>query len=193
MIKRIFRSPPELSTSRLRLRKLCKKDAGDMFEYASGECVTEYLTWETHDTLAYTKKYLSYIGGRYRAGEFYDWAIVLSDSDKMIGTCGFTSLDTENNSAEIGYVVAPQFWGMGIAPEAASAVMAFGFEKLGIHRLEARYMLGNHRSKRVMEKLGMTYEGEHREAMYIKNEYVGYGVYAILRDDYFKHIDSSQN
>lgn len=193
IIREIFRSPPELRTPRLRMRKLCKKDAEDMFEYASCEAVTKYLTWEAHDSLAYTKKYLSYIGSRYRAGEFYDWALVLADSDKMIGTCGFTTLDPNNNSAELGYVIAPRFWGMGFAPEAASEVMAFGFEQLAIHRLEARYMLGNARSKRVMEKLGMTFEGEHRDAMYIKNRYVGYGVYAILAEDYFKRAERGRS
>ncbi len=191
LIKRIFRSPPELATARLRLRKLGKADADDMFEYASRDDVTEYLTWRSHDTSRYTKRYLSYITGRYKAGEFYDWAIVLAASGKMIGTCGFTDIDAENDLAEIGYVVNPDFWGQGIACEAASAVIDFGFERLGLHRIEAKYMLGNVRSSRVMEKLGMTYEGERREALYINERYVSYGVYSILRDEYYGNKDGA--
>lgn len=185
-ITRTFRDPPVLETPRLYLRKMLKKDSADMYEYACRSDVTEYLLWEPHSSEMYTYKYLSYIQSRYRAGDFYDWAIIWRESDKMIGTCGFTRLNVESNSAEIGYVLNPAYWGIGLAPEAVRAVMKFGFWQLRLHRIEARYMVGNERSRRVMEKVGMTYEGVGRDSMHVKDKYVSIGTCAILRNEYMQ-------
>lgn len=185
-ISRIFREPPVIETQRLILRRMLKKDHSDMYEYASRRDVTEYLLWDVHPTEAYTQRYLAYIQSRYRAGDFYDWAVVWKNTDKMIGTCGFTRFNTEANSAEVGYVINPEFWGIGVAPEALRAVMRFGFRELNIHRLEARYMIGNQRSRRVMEKVGMTFEGVGRDCMFVKGRYVSVGTCAILRGEYLK-------
>ncbi len=183
-IIRIFRDPPVLETRRLILRKMQKKDSHDMYEYASLGEVTEYLLWEPHESEYYTYRYLSYLQSRYRAGDFYDWAVVLRENNKMIGTCGFTRFNNEANSAEVGYVLNPLYWGYGIAPEAVHAVMRFGFLELRINRIEARYMVGNERSRRVMEKVGMTYEGIARESMHVKGKYVSVGTCSILQSEF---------
>lgn len=189
-IQRIFRDPPVMQTKRLTLRRMLKSDYRDMYEYASQPIVTRYLLWDIHDSEAYTYKYLQYIQSRYRLGEFYDWAVVLRDPEggrgKMIGTCGFTRFHHEHNGAEIGYVLNPAYWGMGLAPEAVSAVMRFGFTELRLHRIEARYMLGNNASRRVMEKVGMTFEGVARESMFVKGVFVSVGTCSILRSEYFR-------
>ncbi len=184
-IVRIFRDPPVLETSRLYLRKMLKRDSADMYEYSCRGEVTRYLLWDIHPNEGYTHRYLTYLQSRYRAGDFYDWAVVVREQNKMIGTCGFTRLNVESNSAEIGYVLNPNFWGMGIAPEAVRAVMDFGFRELGLHRIEARYMIENVRSRRVMEKLGMQFEGISREAIHVRGQYVSVGVCSILRGEYF--------
>lgn len=185
-ITKIFRDPPEIVTRRLLLRKMLKRDAADMYEYAKRSDVTEYLLWEPHDTELYTYKYLSYIQSRYRAGDFYDWAITRRESGKMIGTCGFTRINGEANSAEVGYVINPSFWGCGLATEAVAAIVRFGFEELHLHRIEARYMVGNDRSRRVMEKLGMKFEGISRDSLHVKGKYVSVGTCAILYGEYLR-------
>jgi ribosomal-protein-alanine N-acetyltransferase len=102
----------------------------------------------------------------------------------MIGTCGFTSFDYDARSAEIGYVINPKYHKMGIATEAASRVIKYGFESLGLHRIEAHYMVGNDASRKVMENIGMRFEGIHREAMFVKGAYVSIGVCAMTVGDY---------
>ena len=179
-----FKDPPILRTKRLILRRLEKVDALDMFEYASDPDVTKYLLWDPHDSLKYTRRYLSYLQGRYKAGEFYDWAVIDRRTMKMIGTCGFTSFDFHNNSAEVGYVLNPEFWHRGIAAEALSEVLHFAFMILGLNRVEARYMVGNLDSRRVMEKVGMKFEGIARGAVYCKGRYVSVGICSILRSEY---------
>ena len=183
-LTRIFRDPPELDTPRLTFRKMLKKDSEDMYEYASQRAVTEYLMWSPHDSEAYTRRYLTYLQSRYRTGEFHDWALVYRENGKMIGTCGFTRFNLEANSAEIGYVLNPAYWGMGLAPEAARRILQFGFLELRLHRIEAHYMVGNDRSRRVMDKIGMTFEGIQRESLHVRGHYVSIGVCSILMEEY---------
>ncbi|MBQ7821324.1 MAG: GNAT family N-acetyltransferase [Clostridia bacterium] len=180
----IFSSIPQLECDRLILRRMKKSDAADMYEYARDEEVTKYLLWHPHDSLEYTQQYLNYIQTKYREGTFYDWALVLKSESKMIGTCGFTAIDTDNGCAEIGYVINPAYRGHGFACEAVSRVLDFGFNDLEMHRIEAKYIVGNEASRRVMEKCNMKFEGIARDLMLIKGEYRDIGCCAILKSDY---------
>ena len=185
-IYRIFSNIPELQTDRLTLRRMKVGDSFDVFEYASREDVTEFLLWKPHPDIAYTREYLQFVATHYEIGDFFDWAVVLREEDKMIGTCGFTKFDYTHNLGEIGYVINPEYRGRGIAVEAVREVMRFGFEELGLNRIEAKFMEHNTASLRVMEKAGMTFEGFHRKAMKIKGRYETVGYSAILRDEFFK-------
>lgn len=180
-VYRTFSNMPTLHTERLSLRPMHPIDAEDMFDYAKREDVTEYLLWSPHPNVSYTRDYLNYIQSRYSLGDFFDWAIIDKDSRRMIGTCGFTRINTDNDAGEIGYVLNPDFWGKGYAVEAARRVIEFGFEELSLHRIEARFMQGNERSLRVMEKLGMQFEGYHKDEIFVKGSYKTIGVCAIVR------------
>ncbi len=182
-IYRVFSHLPDLTTERLTLRRMMIADTNDMYDYASRQDVTKYLTWMPHNDRSYTRQYLQYLGNRYAAGMFYDWAVVYEPDCKMVGTCGFTSFNCNSDSAEVGYVLNPEYWGKGIAAEALERVLEFGFETLGLHRIEAKFVEENSRSRRVMEKVGMTFEGILREAMLIKGEYVNIGVCSILHSE----------
>lgn len=182
-IIRIFRDPPVLETERLILRRIEESDYLDMYDYSRREDVTRYLLWSPHPSPDYTRGYVHSLRHQYRNGEFYDWAIILRGGG-MIGTVGFTRLDPQNNCGELGYVISPRYHGKGIATEAASVVLRFGFQRLGLNRIEARYMAENLASRRVMEKLGMRFEGIHRQSMRVKGVYRDIGVCAITRADY---------
>ncbi len=175
-IYKAFSQMPTLRTQRLILRPMRTTDAFDMYEYACREDVTEYLLWSPHPSVSDTREYLAYIEHRYASCDFYDWAVTLADSGKMIGTVGFTRLEMAHNLGEIGYVLNPNYHGKGFGTEAARRVLDFGFDTLGLHRIEAKFMQGNTSSLRVMEKLGMSFEGYHRDAMLVKGAYrtIGY-------------------
>jgi ribosomal-protein-alanine N-acetyltransferase len=102
----------------------------------------------------------------------------------MIGTCGFTSFNCPADSAEIGYVLNPAFQGKGLGTEAVLRVLRFGFEELNLHRIEAHFIEGNDASRRLMERVGMSFEGFARESMKIKGKYRTIGTCAILREEY---------
>lgn len=185
-IHSIFSNMPTLETERFTLRKISLDDTDDMFEYSKNPDVTKYLSWSPHKEKQYTFEYLTYLQDRYKTGDFYDWAIICKDTGKMIGTCGFTCFDFPNDSAEIGYVINPEYQGKGIATEVSYRVIRFGFENLALERIECKFMTENQASLRVMEKNGMTFEGVRRRGMLVKGEYRNIGVCSILKEEFFK-------
>lgn len=184
LIYRLFSHIPTLESPRLILRGMRVSDASDMYEYARRPSVTEYLTWEPHASEEETARYLTYVGQRYRTGDFYDWAVVDKESGRMIGTCGFTSFNCSADSAEIGYVLNPTHQGKGLATEAVLRVLDFGFTELNLHRIEAHFIQGNDASRRLMERVGMQFEGFARESMKIKGRYRTIGTCGILRREF---------
>lgn len=181
-----FKNNTVIETPRLILRRMSVRDRNDMYEYASRDEVTKYLLWRTHKTPEHTKRYLEYVVSLYRSGQFFDFAIEYRKNSKMIGTCGFASIDENNRCAEVGYVISPDYKGKGIASEALDAMLRFGFCDIGLNRIEARYMTENIASRRVMEKCGMTFEGIYKQKLFVKEEYKDIGVCALLASDYFK-------
>ena len=186
-IYKLFSRMPTLTTERLLLRPMSTLDAYDMYEYSCREDLTEYLLWSPHPSVSYTRDYLAYVESRYATCDFYDWAVTLQSSGKMIGTVGFTKIDAPHNSAEIGYVINPEYHHLGLGFEAAERIVTFGFEKLELHRIEAKFMKGNDSSLHVMEKLGMTFEGYHRDSMLVKGSYRTIGYCSILKEEYEKN------
>lgn len=181
----IFTRIPTLETERLVLRKLSVKDAEDMYEYSKRKEVPEFLLWLPHQSIHITRNHLRYLQGQYLKRSCYDWAITLRQTGKMIGTCGFSHIDAENNAAEIGYVLSSDYWGRGYATEAVCRVTEFGFETCGFNRIYARILEGNYASVRVAQKNGMRHEATYRRALLVKGEYKTYHEYAILSDEFY--------
>lgn len=184
-IKEVFSDPPSLHSERLDLVKISPEHAVDMYEYSSDPDVTKYLTWSCHSSVKETERYIKLLQKKYTAGVFNDWGLIHKESGKFIGTCGFTSFDHQNNTAEIGYVLAKPYWGNGFAAEAAKTVMEFGFEKFGLDGYFAKCMEGNDASMRVMQKVGMSFEGIYKNGMFIKGSYKTIIVYNVTREKYF--------
>jgi [ribosomal protein S5]-alanine N-acetyltransferase len=90
----------------------------------------------------------------------------------------------EHARAEMAYVLARSHWGRGLMTEAVRAVIRFGFERMGLNRIEARCISENAASARVMEKAGMTYEATFRQREFIKGEYRDMKVYSVLRREW---------
>lgn len=178
----VFSDLPELDTQRLKLVKITEEYAKDMYEYSSDVDVTRYLTWSPHSSEKETERYIKLLQKRYKSGAFNDWGLVYKENGKLIGTCGYTSFDWEKNTAEIGYVLSKDYWGMGLAVEAAKAVIDFGVETFGFEGFCAKCIQGNDASMRVMQKLGMSLEGIYKNGMFIKGEYKTIIVYSMKID-----------
>ena len=182
----LIKKLPELNTERLILRKISKRDIKDIYEYSKDPRTSKFLLWYPHYSLRDTKRHVRSILKRYKKGSFYDYAVVLKDSGKMIGTCGFTRTYPLVDKAEIGYVINPEYQGRGFATEAVGRVLSFGFEDLGLERIEARYIVGNDSSLKLMQRVKMTPEGVIRHGVHAKGKYHDVGVCSILSDEYYR-------
>lgn len=183
-IKKLFSQIPTMETERLIFRMIKRGDLDDMFEYYSNPLTSKYLLWEAHKSIKQTRDFIELVISKYKSGEYNDWAIINKRNMKMIGTCGFTRIDSENSVAEIGYVFNPDFWGNGFATEAVNKVIEFAFEELEMNRVEAKFMFGNEASLAVMKKVGMKFEGYQREAIFAKGKFKTIGTASILKREY---------
>ncbi|CAN5624532.1 GNAT family protein [soil metagenome] len=107
-------------------------------------------------------------------------AVTLKDSGDLIGNCGIRVNAPEHCEANIGYELNPDDWGQGFATEAATAIIRFGFEDLGLHRIWAECNAENAGSIRVLTKLGMQREARFREHQWFRNRWWDTEIYAIL-------------
>jgi ribosomal-protein-alanine N-acetyltransferase len=182
-VELVFKDTPQLETDRLILRKLVMEDAQAMFEYASEDEVTQYLIWDAHKTIEDSRGFIQHTLGRYERDEAGSWGIVLRETGKLIGTVGFLWCDVKNSRAEIGYVIGRSFWGQGIVPEAVKRLLQFSFAEMNLNRIECCHFLPNEKSGRVMQKVGMSFEGIARERIFAKGRFWDIKQYAILKAD----------
>lgn len=176
---------PVLETERLLLRKVTLDDVEDIFAYGSIEEVTRYVTWDAHRTLSDTKEFVQFILNQYENNkQVAPWGIEFKENGRLIGTINFVAWQPKHHSAELGYVLSPDYWGKGITTEATKKVIEYGFEEMDLIRIQARCFLENIGSSRVMEKAGMTFEGISRKAAFIKGKHQDLKVYSILKDEF---------
>jgi ribosomal-protein-alanine N-acetyltransferase len=183
----ISKNLPTLETDRLILRKMTLDDAEAVFAYASDPEVTRYVIWDTHRSIEDSRAFLELTVQKYESGGEPDWGIVYKGDQRFVGTCGFTSWEVGHARAELGYVLSRRYWGRGLMSEAVRAMIAFGFERMGLNRIEARCIAENVASARVMEKAGMTHECTLRQREFLKGAYRDIKLYAILKSEYRPH------
>lgn len=153
-LRRTLQSCIPIETDRLILRYIQPEDAHDMYEYASLPEVSEYLLWSPHINEAATLGYIEFLQKRYHRGLYADWAVVLKENNKMIGTCGFANVDSWGKTCEIGYVLSPMYRGKGYMSEAVRAVLDLSFEQMGLKEAHLRIISQNEPSIRLAERVG---------------------------------------
>ncbi len=110
------------------------------------------------------------------------WAFVALLDGEVSGTVGLHAFEPAINLAELGYWIRSDVCGRGLATEAASAVVAFGFEELGLHRIDLFAGCENQASVRVAEKVGFVREGLARRRLRGEDYYDAY-MYGLLATD----------
>lgn len=167
----------ELESNRLLFRKASINDSKDMFNnWANDKEVTKYLRWDAYEKEEDTIKFLNYLENSYK------------EEGVPIGTIGAVDIDVNNNTVEIGYCYGRKFWNKGYGTEALTRIIKFFFEEVGVETIYAYYVDGNSASGKVLEKVGMKYEGILRKRVYDKvtKKQADLISYSITRDDYFK-------
>lgn len=124
--------------------------------------------------------------------EFYENVVCSDDHTPLLltvdgepaGTLGFNDYNHEHSNAELGYWVAPDYQRNGHATEGVSLLLDYGFEERNLHRVEARVFEFNTASQRLLESLGFTKEGIHRDAHFARGEYQDVFWYGLLEDEW---------
>lgn len=154
-----FKGTIDIDCDRILLRKFKAGDEVDMFKnYCNDSEVTKYVSWRPHGTIENTKMFLQNTIDAYEFGLAYRWAIVLKETNEVIGSIDAAELKVDKLRASLGYVLGKEYWGKGIMTEAGKAVVNHLFNE-GFVRIEAYYLPENVASGKVMEKIGMTKEG----------------------------------
>ena len=179
-----FSRLPVLETPRLILRTVAMRDAADIYGYSRDPEVARHVLWDAHRSVADSRAYIRFIQRQYRDGAPSSYAIVLKETERVIGTIGFMAYSEENSTVEVGYSLARAQWNRGLMTEALNALLELSFDRMHLHRVEAQHEVSNPSSGRVMLKCGMRHEGTLRGRIFNKGRFTDVELYAILREDW---------
>jgi [ribosomal protein S5]-alanine N-acetyltransferase len=163
------------------LREFAEQDWVDVHQYASQEKVSKYQPWGPNTeeaSQAFVNQVL--LDAEVTPRTRFVYAIMEKLNEKLIGAVELNIRDAANRNGEIGYIVHPDFWGLGVATEAAKLTIEFGFTTLRLHRIYATCDPRNSASSKILEKLGMTKEGKMRENLLIKDGWRDSYLYSVL-------------
>jgi RimJ/RimL family protein N-acetyltransferase len=175
----------QLVTERLVLRRFGPKDIPALVAYRSDPEVARYQGWQPMSETD-GEFFLAWLRGVEPGtpGHGFQFAVTLAGDDQLIGDVYFTLLHDDARQAEIGYTFARHAQRQGYASEAASAVLAYAFDVLQLHRVIGRCATANTRSAAVLERIGMRYEGTTRSSFLCRGEWVDEHLYAILHGEW---------
>ena len=190
----------ELHSDRLILREYVEDDWRAVFGYQSDERYWRFYGDEARRTEEGARQMVRMFCGwqvehpRTR----YQLPVTLQDDGRLIGSCGLRVRRLVDHGradagweADIGYEIDPLLWGNGYATEAAACIVRFGFEELNLHRVWTYCIAENVASRRVMEKLGMQFEGRLRQNEWMQGRWWDSDVYGLLEAEW-RGLTSSQ-
>ncbi|MFD1020875.1 GNAT family N-acetyltransferase [Thalassobacillus hwangdonensis] len=177
---------PTFETERLILRDVEEKDLNAMFDYLSDREVVKHMGLAPAVFLEDVRNELDWYTSIKEEGTGMRWGITLKNTDQMIGSCGFLNRAPKHHRAEIGFELSRNHWGRGIASEAIHAVLSYGFQKLGLERVEALIETENLASQNMVERNGFQREGLLRHYEYTLGNFDDLLMYSLLRSEW-KH------
>lgn len=171
---------PILETERLRLREIMPDDAKAIFRCFSDEEVTRYYGQGAFTTLEQAEQLIDLFAKNRLERRGIRWGIELKDRKGLVGTIGFNAWAPKHKRAEIGYELHPDYWRQGYAREAASAVLTFGFQELGLDRVGAVVFIDNEASHALLNRLGFEKEGLLRKYIHQNGKSYDTYVYSLI-------------
>lgn len=182
---------PTLQTQRLILRPFTLADAPDVQRLAGDRDIAATTLLIPHpyeDGMA--EAWIQTHPAAFAERKAVTFAIAIRETEQLCGAMGLR-IDGGNNNAELGYWIGKPYWGRGYCTEAAKAVLQYGFEVLQLHRIHASHFVQNPASGRVMQKIGMSYEGHCRQHTLKWGQYEDIKLYSILKSDWQQQIQPS--
>ncbi len=170
-----------IRTERLLLRPLEMPDAEAVFAYRSLPEVSRYQFWHPR-ALDEVRAFIESLQAVEpdTPGTWFQIALVLRETDELVGDSGLHFLEEGSGTAEVGITVAPAHQGRGLGAEALRAVFGYLFDTLGKHRVVGSVDPRNMPSRRLLERVGLRREGHFVESLRFKDLWVDDMIYAML-------------
>ncbi len=175
---------PQLRTERLLLRPFTPKDAPTVQKLAGSKAIADTtlnIPYPYPNGLA--ESWIGSHAPRFRNGRGAIYAITLPENPLVIGSIGLVTIP-DHQRAEMGYWLGQPYWGQGYMTEAARELLRYGFTELGLNRIYATHFSRNPASGRVMQKIGMQYEGTLRQHIAKWSQFEDLKMYGILKDEF---------
>jgi ribosomal-protein-alanine N-acetyltransferase len=180
----VFSAFPEIETERLLLREIMPEDASAILRIFGDPEVTRYYDLDTYNTMDQAKELIDFFDESFELERAVRWGIALKESDELIGTCGYVWI--RQFRGEIGYDLAREHWRKGYMSEALEAILEFGFDSLGLNRVEALVMTDNAASSGLLRSLGFMEEGVLRQHDFFKDEFHDMRLFSLLREEFYE-------
>ena len=174
-----------LETERLILRRFSDDDLAPFLAYLNDPLVARYQTWESYTEVQardVIEKQKTLEPGL--PGKWFTFAMELKETKKLVGHIALNVKEQDQQQAEIGFTLAREYHGKGLAREAAESVLAYTFEVLGLHRVVAIADCENESSVKLLDRLGLRREGHFIQNVWFKGKWGDEYLYAILRDEW---------
>jgi RimJ/RimL family protein N-acetyltransferase len=171
-----------LDSERLYLRPLDESDLDPCMRWINDSEILQYLGRKLPMGRMQEKEWLT---SQYASESQLNLAIILKDGDRHIGNCGFNEIDYVNRNAIFGILLGEKdTWNQGYGSEAGKLVIRYGFEQLGLHRIELDVFSYNPRARASYERIGFVLEGTKRESYYRNGQYHDTYVMSVLRSEW---------
>ena len=180
---------PQLTGSMTIVRDLTLGDAQSLFVSLSTEEVARYISPPPTSVPGF-ERFIAWTAEQRAAGQYACFGIVPRGLDAAVGLFQVRSLESDFGLAEWGFALAAEHWGTGVFVDGAQVVMGFGFDVLGINRLEARAAVRNGRGNGALRKIGALQEGVLRRSFLRNGEYLDQALWSILREDWQRRNDA---
>jgi len=163
--------PRDLDTPDLHLRPLNMADTEAMFAILSDVQSMKYWSHAPATDISVAVKTLTEDLESDAKGDTLCWAVTLKGKDELIGKCILFQFNHANRRAEIGFILNRNYWRQGLMHQALESVIAFAFDILKLHRIEADTDTENAGSLALLEKLGFEREGLFRERWFVYDKW----------------------
>ncbi len=184
MKEKLFLNYKELESDRLLLRPITVQDAKDLFEiYSNKEVMLYFDDRSAFENMSEAEDMAKGYENGIKTKAEMRWGIILKDTGKLIGTCGFHAISDYDKRLEIGYDLNRKYWGKKIMTEALSLIIQFAFE-MDVNRIEAFVEPPNTGSRVLLEKLGFSLEGTLRQHEMCRGELIDIQILGLLRGDW---------
>lgn len=172
-----------IATARLRLRPMRRDDSEGLFLVFCDAQAMRYWSSPPHGSPLVTVEVIERAQVAFMAGEGIEWAITVAGDDTAVGKIGHWRWQRPHSRSEVGFILRRDLWGQGLASEALSAVVDWGFRRLDLHSIEAQLDSENRASQRTLERVGFRREGLLRQSYFDGHAYRDTLVYGLLRGE----------